>query len=129
MRVSKVSLFRSLSPKGEGGGALTALCVDVVRRVHHTHMVITEWWRGALATLWARTVTLSRRGRDRVTTRVVAESKAASDDTHGRIRTRFDAPHHVVIPSIHPLDNLRGVPGANHLAKRRSQKIDTFGTA
>ena len=60
-------------------------------------------------------VTLSRRGRDRVTTRVVAESKAASDDTHGRIRHGFDAPHHVVIHSIHPLDNLRGVTGANHL--------------
>lgn len=28
------------------GGALTALCVDVVRRVHHTHMVTTRWWRG-----------------------------------------------------------------------------------
>ena len=24
---------------------MVTLCVDVVRRVHHTHIVITEWWR------------------------------------------------------------------------------------
>lgn len=127
MRVSKVSLsLRSSTRSGErrrgashchnivvahghhhgwwrSGGALVTLCVDVVMADgRHTHMVTTR----VVAEPWSRcgpwTVTLSRRGRDRVTTRVVAESKAASDDTHGRIRTRFGAPHHVVIPpSIH----------------------------
>lgn len=86
------------------------------------HIVATSLWHmvtimgggGALAALWARTATLSRRGRDRVTTRVVAESKAASDDTHGRIRTRFDAPHHVVIHSIN-MPYVLSATGANHL--------------
>lgn len=85
-------------------GALTALCVDVVMADgRHTHGHYKSSG-GALAALWARTVTLSRRGRDRVTTRVVAESKAASDEQGDG--SAMDLMHHTTssfIPSTYAI--------------------------
>lgn len=53
MRVSKVSLCPPEPEAGGRGGVLVTLCVDVVRRVHHTHCHYKRVVAEALAALWA----------------------------------------------------------------------------